>query len=60
MITKTIFLNLYEGSFPFKNIKEKLPQKKEVRNKSYFDIIKVKPKQKGCVNIIANVPMHSN
>ena len=38
MITKTIFLNLYEGSFPFKNIKEKLPQKKEVRNKSYLTL----------------------
>ena len=54
-----MFDNQYD-SFPFENIKEKLSQKKEVRNKSYFDIIKVKPKQKGRVNIIANVPMHSN
>ena len=54
-----MFDNQYD-SFPFENIKEKLSQKKEVRNKSYFDIIKVKPKRKGCVNIIANVPMHSN
>ena len=38
MITKTIFFNLYEGSFPFKNIKEKLSQKKEVRNKSYLSL----------------------
>ena len=29
------FLNLYEGSSPFKNIKEN-SQKKEVRNKSYL------------------------
>ena len=54
-----MFDNQYD-SFSFENIKEKLSKKKEVRNKSYFDIIKVKPKRKGCVNIIANVPMHSN
>ena len=37
MITKTIFFNLYEGSSPFKNIKEN-SQKKEVRNKSYLTL----------------------
>ena len=48
----------YEGSFPFKNIKEKLYKRKKWEK--LLNIVKVKPKQKGCVSLVANVPMHSN